>query len=284
MESNIIRAIINLVHNPIVLVDDFSKSSNRVNIVGESLEEYVKNLFANTVSESDAGKRDDEFKKYFSYEGTQNNPPDLTLFGGDAIEVKKIQSKYAGIALNSSFPKAKLYSDDKMLASSCFERENWTEKDVLYVIGVVNRKVLKSLCMIYGMDYAANADVYENIKNAIKDGVLNIPDINFTDTNELGRVNLIDPLEITFLRIRGMWQIENPLKVFADVYQTDDSKDFNMMALINFDKYFSFKESDLNELEKLEKEDNLLSIKDVKIKNPDNPEQLRDAKLITFSI
>ena len=54
------------------------------------------------------------------------------------------------------------------------------------------------------------------------------------------------------------------------------------MALINEDKYNSF--SNRKELENLEKENKNLEIKNVKIKNPNNPAQLRSAKLITFKI
>ena len=34
----------------------------------------------------------------------------------------------------------------------------------------------------------------------------------FAETKELGRVNQVDPLGITNLRIRGMWQIETQEK------------------------------------------------------------------------
>ena len=54
------------------------------------------------------------------------------------------------------------------------------------------------------------------------------------------------------------------------------------MALINEDKYLSF--SNTKELEDLEKENKNLEIKDVRIKNPNNPAQLKKAKLITFKI
>lgn len=54
------------------------------------------------------------------------------------------------------------------------------------------------------------------------------------------------------------------------------------MALINEDKYNSFLNRE--ELENLEKENKYLETKNVKIKNPNNPAQLRSAKLITFKI
>lgn len=87
---------------------------------------------------------------------------------------------------------------------------------------------------------------------------------------------------ITYFRIRGMWGIENPIKVFDYNYERDNTKQFNFMALINDDKYNSF--FNREELENLEKENKYLEIRNVKIKNPNNPAQLRSAKLITFKI
>ena len=87
---------------------------------------------------------------------------------------------------------------------------------------------------------------------------------------------------ITYFRIRGMWGIENPIKVFDYIYERDNTKQFNFMALINDDKYNSF--FNREELENLEKENKYLETKNVKIKNPNNPAQLRSAKLITFKI
>lgn len=43
---------------------------------------------------------------------------------------------------------------------------------------------------------------------------MQIPNISLTDTRELGKLNKVDPLGITYLRIRGMWGIENPFQVF----------------------------------------------------------------------
>ena len=74
----------------------------------------------------------------------------------------------------------------------------------------------------------------------------------------------------------------NPMRTFNYVYQKDDSKDFNFMALINKDKYITLE--DREELEMLSDLIEGLEIKDVEIKNPNNPAQLKEAKLITFKI
>lgn len=51
--GNIIDAINNLVNNPILELKDFYKSKNRANNMGDALEEYIKDLFANTLNVED---------------------------------------------------------------------------------------------------------------------------------------------------------------------------------------------------------------------------------------
>lgn len=281
METNIIRAIINLVNNPVIEVKEFYESRNRANSVGASLEEYVKDLFAGTINETNATIRNKKISEFFSYVGNQNNPPDAMLKGGDAIEVKKIENNDSVLALNSSYPKAKLYANSSMIKKACRDCEKWTEKDMIYIIGIIKGNKLSSLCMVYGNDYAADADVYEQIKYSIKTGIETITDIEFAETNELGRVNRIDPLGITYLRVRGMWGIENPFKVFNYVYKRDINKEFNFMSLISNSKYDTLNYTD--DLELLAQQNNSLKIEDVEIKNPNNPAQLRQAKLITYT-
>lgn len=280
---NIINAIINLINNPIIkLVNDY-KGRNRANNVGDALEEYVKDLFADSfdLSESDRLERVSEV---FSYLGNNSNPPDIMLKNGDAIEVKKIESDGSALALNSSYPKQKLFSDSPMINKACKEAEIWTEKDMIYVVGIVNKKTneLKHLCMVYGLDYCAVDECYSRIKKTIKMGVESIQGIEFAESKELGHINKVDPLGITYMRVRGMWGIENPWKVFDYVYQRDKTKNFNFMCIINEAKWDTF--DNKSELEKIASDNANVVIKNVKIKNPDNPAKLNDAKLISFSL
>ena len=280
--KNIIDAIINIVKNPILELKKYSISHNRANSMGEALEEYIKDIFSGTLFEADKNKRMEIISEVFSYLGNTNNPPDSILRGGDAIEVKKIENKSSSLALNSSYPKAKLYSNSSMITDACRNCEEWKEKDIIYAIGTCEKNKLTSLIFVYGEDYAAENKIYENVKNKIKLGIETINGLEFSETNEIGRVNRVDPLGITYFRIRGMWGIENPIKVFDYIYERDNTKQFNFMALINDDKYNSF--FNREELENLEKENKYLEIRNVKIKNPNNPAQLRSAKLITFKI
>lgn len=283
--SNIINAIYNLVTD---FENNFNRENhglNRANQMGEALEEWeewVKDLFANTLHTQNEQQRLARLSETFSYLGNQNNPPDMILKDGDAIEVKKVIGKDATLALNSSYPKDKLLASSPLLTQECRNCEpNWREKDIIYVVGVVPKnQPLQSLCMVYGVDYAANHMIYERIRHTIATGIQQIPDVEFTETNELAKVKKIDPLGITDLRVRGMWSIANPFKVFNYLYQRDFERPFNLMCLINLEKYQSFNNTE--DIEQLVGQVPDFSIADVMIKNPNNPAQLKPAKLITF--
>jgi len=280
--SNIINAIINLIEKPKFELKQYASSHNRANNMGEALEEYIKDLFADTVEETNLIQRNEKISGIFSYLGNQNNPPDSILRNGDAIEIKKIESNDSSLALNSSYPKAKLYSDSHMINRACRECENWEIKDMIYAVGVVNESNLKSLAFVYGEDYCAEKETYEQIKAVIKNGVENIGGVEFSNTKELGRVNRIDPLGITYLRVRGMWGIENPFNVFNYVFERNHSENFNFMCIINIEKYNSL--DNKIQLEEMCNRIENLKITDVRIKNPNNPAQLKNAKLIKFIV
>lgn len=282
--SNIINAIINLVTDPKIKLSEYSAGHNRANDMGKGLEEYIKDLFAGTVNETNEQIRNTALSNVFSYLGNQNNPPDAMLRGGDAIEVKKIESNNSSLALNSSYPKAKLFSDSSMISAACKSCEKWSVKDMIYAVGIVpnGSGALSSLAMVYGDDYCADKTVYEKIKTTIKNGVQSIPNVEFAETNELGRVNRVDPLGITYLRVRGMWGIENPFTVFDYLFKRDLSKKFNFMCIINEDKWNTL--DNAPELLALLGKISGLAITDEQIKSPNNPAQLKNVKLITFVV
>ncbi len=279
MYTNLLVAIKNLVNNPVLSFSSFSKSSNRMNSRGESLERYIKDIFCDSLEVQSDSERAEIFSRYFSYFGNQNNPPDIIIKGGDAIEVKKIESLHSGIALNSSYPKDKLYADSPMITADCRKCEDWKEKDILYAIGTTQGDTLKSLWFVYGDCYAASKEIYERIKRTLSSGLHELPEVEFSETKELGRVNRVDPLGITYLRIRGMWHIENPCKVFEYIAQQSNSN-FSMDAIILESKYESFPEKDRSFLEQTHIEG--FSIRDVKIKSPNNPAKMLEAKHISF--
>jgi len=280
--SNILKAFINIVNNPIVELVDYYSGRNRINNSGKALEMFVQDAFAGTINETDETKRLNRLEKIYSYEGNQNNPPDLILKNSDAIEVKKLQSKNSAIALNSSYPKAKLYADSPIITTACRECEAWVEKDIIYTIGYTNDNSINSLWLVYGDCFCADKEIYERIKETISNGVNSIPNVEFTQTNELGKVKKVDPLGITDLRIRGMWHIDNPNKIFNYIYEYDEDVNFQLICLMKHTKYNALPLEDRQIIENLNNSN--VGVGDVRIKNPNNPAQLIDAKLLVFKV
>jgi len=282
MVTNILKAIITIkkrkdfdLSKIKVVSKDRASAVNRANNMGEALEFFTKDAFSDTFEETNAQKRKEVYSENFSYLGNQNNPPDIIIKNSDAIEVKKIDGVRASdLALNSSYPKAKLHQDSLMITSACKNCEKWTEKDIIYAVGQIDNHNLKILSLVYGDCYAASKEIYKRIKDKISTGLKEM-DLEFSETKELGRVNRVDPLGITNLRIRGMWTIQNPLKVYKELFGLSGNG-FQLFALMKKSKYDSFPKEDKTIIEK----ETGIIIKDVKIQNPDNPANQIIAKLI----
>lgn len=276
--SNIIDAVLNMVNykNNTLLTN--SHGNNRANNAGDGLEEFVKDMFAGTFNKK-GESRLLEIQKVFSYLGNNSNPPDAMLKNGDAIEVKKIETPNASLALNSSHPKYKLFRSSPMISEACRNAESWNEKDIVYVVGYVNGGKLKAISMVYGMDYCANESCYLRLKRAIKQGVEEISGIEFSESRELGHINKVDPLGITYMRVRGMWGIENPWKVFSYVFNKRENN-FSMMCIVRKSKWETFENRE--KFFQVAARTENLEIKEIRIKDPDNPALLNEANLITF--
>lgn len=279
--TNVLDAIYNISILKNLEVEEVIGGGNRVINLGEGLESFIKNAFANTFEYTDKKEIILKFNEVFSYEGSKRMPPDLMIRGGDAIEVKKVETLNAELQLNSSYPKAKLFSDSKLINKHCKNCEIWTEKDIIYTIGHVLKKTkkLSSIWFVYGSIYAADAAVYNSLKDTLTESLENTNGINFSPTNEIGRVNYVDPLKITNLRIRGMWLLKTPYKVFDYVHRHSDEMNFQCVAIIPKSKYDSFNEESRNRVEALE----TIAIFDDKVQNPNNPADLIDCKIIRYN-
>ncbi|TAE83259.1 MAG: NgoPII family restriction endonuclease [Alphaproteobacteria bacterium] len=275
--TNTLRAILHMLNHHRNHLSDMMPSANRMNDMGRSCEQFIKDIFSELPSDSDEQTKLLRYAEVFSYSGNQNHPPDLILKNGDAIEIKKIESRSPNLALNSSYPKHKLYATNKRILASCKNCEStpWDVKDIVYVIAHAKDKKINSLWMIYGDCYAASPETYERIHNLISENVYASEDIDFIETNELAKIQKIDPLGITDLRVRGMWSIAHPSKVFAYL-EIPHQQEFSIYALMCKEKYLCFTPEDRTTLEQHPH----AQVRHVLIKNPDNPVQLLDAVLI----
>ena len=284
MAPNVIRAILNIAsYKNNDLKSYASTYLIRINAVGEQLEFYIKDAIA-TSFKLPQDKKQEAYSKAFAWLGNQNHPPDLIIKKGDAFEIKKIESLKSALALNSSPPKNKLSSKDIRITADCKKCDggDWKEKELFYVIGNAKGGTVNYLFFVHGTCYAADHAVYEKVHNPIKkeiDSVLDSLGLEKGETVELGKVKRVDPLGITELRIRGMWSIDNPIEVFEDICKLGDNR-FHLFALLRKEKYLSYSKEDIKEIESNKE----ISVKDVKIKDPNNPAKILEAKLITFVI
>jgi len=281
--SSIIKAFINIVNNYEVNIDTMTEGNNRANNMGEGLESYIKKAFASNFQETNKKKEKENLRNTFSYMGSKNSPPDIVLSNSDAIEIKKTET-LGTLQFNSSQPKSKLYSSNPKIKSECKKCDNgsWTEKDIIYIMGHIPKgtKQLKSLWFVYGTCYTANEEIYQSVETKIKQSLKQTGELSISiDTNELGRVNNIDSLDITYLRIRGMWVIKHPSKVFDDLYEQTDEV-FSLIAIIPLSKYNSFQLKDRNLIENMK----AVSITNEVISDPNNAANTLDIKLLIFKV
>lgn len=280
METNILKAFNNISKLKSFKLTELYSGQNRVNNVGTALEYFVKDMFSSSIDMVGFGNKDRAHSEHLSYLGNQNNPPDFVIKNGDAVEVKKIITVVGDIALNSSYPKSKLHSNDTRILQSCRDCDggNWNEKDILYTVGTVIESKIKVLWFVYGNCYAADREVYERTFNSISSKVHEIDHLEFINTNEIAGVRKIDPLGITYLRVRGMWGIQTPHKVFGSLTEFNPESEFSAYTLVLTEKYKIFPENDRRAIEANPK----INIRDVEIRSPNNPAVYLNAKLISF--
>jgi len=283
MAPNILMAIKNIAEFGDTNLQGYStKYLIGINAAGEQLEYYLKDAFANSFSAVKSRKQL-IYSNVFEWNGNQNNPPDFILKGGDAFEIKKKESAGGAIPLNSSSPKDRLHASDCKLSADCriCDGGEWAEKDIFYIVGHVSKGKIRHLFIAHGRCYAAKKECYDRVEGSLKksiDGIIGSLGLEGGETLELGRVHRVDPLGITELRVRGMWQIEHPMKVFEDIYTNKKAKRFGIAAIMTKEKYDSFPKADRTALEKTPR----IRKKIVKVRDPNNPAKLMEAVLLSL--
>ena len=241
--TNILKAIQNLIVGHDVHVGEVRESNNRANSLGEAFEVYIKNVFAGAFGLTGTAYQEC-IGKAFSYQGSASKPPDLMIRGGDAIEIKKLQTRDSQIQLNSSFPKNKLHADDSRVSAEAKKAEDWTEKDILYVVGNVDAKskAVRSMWWIYG------DCLIDECANAIANRIFSSDTIK-TNFEKDGEV-VIENLGVggcLSLNLKAQWHLTG----FADSLRGNHAPFLNV--IMREEKYFSFSESDRLAVESLAK-------------------------------
>lgn len=265
-----------------------SSAKNKVNGVGDALEYFVKDLFCSTIEINNIDEKKEKHNEYLSYLGSATKPPDFIIRQSAAVEVKKLDGlSFGEIQLNSSYPKDYLLSNSSMIKDECKHCEDqfggWNKKDMLYAIGNVKEKELRVLWLVDGACYCAASSIYEDCRKHVEDALHKSDKLKFSETKELGRINKVDPLQITNLRVRPMWLLQHPMKVFEDIVEYDQNKNFQVYCLLLKEKYDALPNEDKENLNTYI-ETGILDLKCVKIKNPNNSEDELDGILFTASL
>ena len=213
---------------------------------GKPFELFAKNMFAGCLGAL-SSHVDDAWERAFSWLGSLNAPPDFMIWGGDAVEVKQ-QTGISQIALNSSPPKQTLKFDDPRIEEGCRRCEVWTEKDFIYFIGKTNSEYVEALWIIDGRVMADSADKYDLIFDKLS---VTITNLGGQPTNELGRLNEVDTLKSSSLRVRGMWSIEHPARTFSDYLVPVSNGKFVLNVLVSASKWDAYPLEELTALSDL---------------------------------
>jgi hypothetical protein len=273
-----------------------SSGRNRAQAQGSHLEDIVKDILCG-IEPSDINGRELLLEKYLAYQGSPNNPPDAMFRGGnsgDAFEVKKSESKsVAALDLNSSHPYSHLTSDLTRLTREAISCETWDKRDIHYVIGnvVTSETINNWIWFVQGNVFSADLETFRSFESDIKSHIEEAIVANALEpgiTNELGRINGVDPRENTDLRIRPMWGTKSPMKLFKDLpgVAESDLDGLVVHCILRKTKWESLLEHKSEEIKVFwsKSKSPSMSISDVLVPDPDDLQQEIEAKLIRIVV
>jgi hypothetical protein len=286
MSPNILTAIKNISdfkkNNLSEYFKDYATSQTKT--VRQQIEYYVKDAISGSFKSVKDKKPTDRYNGVFSYIGNKNKPPDMIIHGGDALVIKTIKTYKGSLTINNSPPKDRLMWNDPWIVKNCrrIDGGQWNSKDLFYVVGWTEKKRIKYLFFIQGCCFIPEQNVFNEKIDDLKKNIYDFLESEGLEANRtiaLGKVDNIDPLGITSLRIKGVWRIKNPLKIFSDIFSYNTKQGFTLIALMLKNKFDSFPKDDIDTI----LNDKQIEIKDVKIKNPNNSQRRIEAKLIITS-
>lgn len=293
--TNVIIALNNIFKRNSTRLTPIFRSNGSANAAGDSLEYFIKDMFCTGASQYQYDHEKEQiYKKYLSWTGDSSHFPDFIVKGGVGVEPKKQNSATANLSLNSSYPKDYIKPDTQnvpTLKTPGFSETGWTKKPIIYVAGHLNTKKgpdenkLYSLWMVYGNTIVAHNTKYLSLINEIRDAIKLNTDAKLTNSKELARAKGIDTLKYTNLRVRGMYELEHPAKIFDKYLQglnlpKNKSHVFVVMLKSNYD---AIKKDMGNNWEPLHNDlqqyinKGVLNQVDVQLPDPNDPNNKLDA-------
>lgn len=298
-KTNVLIALANILDRDSTRLTPIFRSNGSANAAGDSLEYFVKDMFCTGAEKYQYDhEKDKEYKKYLSWSGDSKHFPDLIVDGGVGVEPKKVNNTSKGkIALNSSFPKDYIYPDTQNIPTkdNGYLECGWTRKPIIYAVGNLNTKKgedenkLISLWLVYGNTFVADNDSYKTLVSEVRNAISKNTNADLDGkSKELARAHGIDPLKYTNLRVRGMYELEHPAKVFESYISDIDfpeNKSHIYVVILKSD-FDAIKHDMGNEWESLNDKLNnyvkerRLIIKSIEVADPNNLEANLDAVIL----
>lgn len=299
--TNVLVALNNIFKRNSTRLTPVFRSNGTANATGDSLEFFVKDMFCEEASQyTYQDDKEKVYKKYLSWTGDSSHFPDLIINDGAGVEPKKINGKSTTgtLALNSSFPKDYIYPDTQNVPAPGksgkkeYVETGWTKKPIIYVVGNLNNKKsstntngLYSIWFAYGNTFVADNSKYESVISSIRNAIDKDVNAPLEHSKELGRLRGIDNLKLTNLRIRGMYELQHPGKVFHEYVDDlklpdDKSHVFVVMLKREYDHLVKEMKDKWSPVEKSLQgfiNKGVLNKLSVKIPDPNNPDQKLDA-------
>lgn len=212
-----------------------------------------------------------------SWTGSQNEPPDIIIKGGEAVEVKNIQSNHPRLQLNSSLPKQKIHSSNERVHNDA--KTGWEEKDLVYIVGSkVKGGSVGFIWVFFGDCWCASKEVYQSLDEQIGQGMKRVEEnplfAELQETNEVGRFNNVDKHSRSHLRVRGMWTMEHPGKYFGgfiDSYKKLYTDKTPCFFVAKKEKYTSWSEEKRSDFESHPN----INLTEAEVPDPDGDEMIR---------
>ena len=254
---------------------------------GKPFELFAKNFYSGCLGAL-TDSVESAWSKTFSYLGSENHPPDFMVINGDAVEVKKLVNT-SSIQLNSSPPKQYLRSDDPRITKDCRSCEQWVEKDFMYLVGKTTKEFVEAIWLVQGRCMFEPNQKYSNLVHQTKAALHSLGEsedfqsgtmVANQPNGDLANVKSVDHTDSS-LRIRGMWIVKHPSKLFSDFFIKPREKHFVFNFLVTQEKFNTYSEESINELSNCG--DINLSIIKRQIQDPSNNLALLDVVHISWS-
>lgn len=278
--TNTLIAFRNILERNSCRLTPIFRQGGSANAAGDSLEYFIKDMYCTQAqSYQFLEEKERVYDRYLSWKGDSKRFPDFIVKNGVGVEPKKLNGySRSSLSLNSSFPKDYIYPNSQNVP---YIDEVWEKKDVVYVVGNLEKSgdKLLTLWLAYGNTFVADNSSYLQTKETIVEKIKEITTLQFVPSLELGRATRVDPLGLTNLRLRGMWELAHPANIFQNYLTMNDiptgatkinlvilKKDYEEIPIPpEFNDYLST---------------NKMIINEVGIPDPNNPSELLEALIL----